>query len=159
MKNNFKENDELDIIILANKLKQLFQSISLQIFRSIKTFLTKWKLIGAIVLVGLILGYLQTDTDSPKSKEATILVKINFDAGNYIYSEIEQINRKILDEDQDFFTQEMKLNNDETIDEISIFQVIDIKDIVAKDIQANEIRALFERFASASVGYAVLQFV
>tara|TARA_B100001287_G_scaffold62496_3_gene50623 strand:- start:4762 stop:5739 length:978 start_codon:yes stop_codon:yes gene_type:complete len=144
MKNNFKENDELDIIILANKLKQLFQSISLQIFRSIKTFLTKWKLIGAIVLVGLILGYLQTDTDSPKSKEATILVKINFDAGNYIYSEIEQINRKILDEDQDFFTQEMKLNNDETIDEISIFQVIDIKDIVAKDIQANEIRALFE---------------
>ena len=144
MKNNFKENDELDIIILVNKLKNLFQSVSLQIFRSIKKVLNKWKLMTALVLAGLILGYLQTDVERPKSKEATILVKINFDAGNYVYSEVEQINRKIFDEDQDFFTQEMKLNDDESIDEISISQVIDIKDIVAKDIQANEIRALFE---------------
>ena len=96
MKNNFKENDELDIIILVNKLKNLFQSVSLQIFRSIKKVLNKWKLMTALVLAGLILGYLQTDVERPKSKEATILVKINFDAGNYVYSEVEQINRKIL---------------------------------------------------------------
>ena len=39
---------------------------------------------------------------------------------------------------------EMKLNKDETVDEVSISPVIDIKDIMAKDVKANEIRALFE---------------
>ena len=72
------------------------------------------------------------------------MVKINFDAGNYVYDTVDLINLKISSEDTDFFTQEIKLNEDETIDEVSISPVIDIKDIMAKDIQANEIRALFE---------------
>ena len=72
------------------------------------------------------------------------MVKINFDAGNYVYDTVDLINLKISSEDTDFFTQEIKLNEDEIIDEVSISPVIDIKDIMAKDIQANEIRALFE---------------
>ena len=72
------------------------------------------------------------------------MVKINFDAGNYVYDTVDLINLKISSEDTDFFTQEIKLNEDETIDEVSISPVIDIKDIMAKDIQANEIRALFD---------------
>ena len=44
----------------------------------------------------------------------------------------------------EFFTQEFKLNADEQLDEVSISPVIDIKDIMAKEINANEIRALFE---------------
>ena len=95
-------------------------------------------------ILGVLLGYFLTDNDKPSSKEATVLVKINFDAGNYVYDTVDLINLKISSEDTDFFTQEIKLNEDETIDEVSISPVIDIKDIMAKDIQANEIRALFE---------------
>ena len=73
-----------------------------------------------------------------------MLVKINFDAGNYVYDAVDLINLKISSDDADFFSQEIKLNIDESIDEISISPVIDIKDIMAKDIQANEIRVLFE---------------
>jgi len=73
-----------------------------------------------------------------------VLVKINFDAGNYVYDAVDLINLKISSDDEDFFSQEIKLNIDESIDEISISPVIDIKDIMAKDIQANEIRVLFE---------------
>ena len=73
-----------------------------------------------------------------------MLVKINFDAGNYVYDAVDLINLKISSDDEDFFSQEIKLNIDESIDEISISPVIDIKDIMAKDIQANEIRVLFE---------------
>ena len=71
-------------------------------------------------------------------------MKINFDAGNYVYDAVDLINLKISSEDADFFTQEIKLNEDESVDEVSISPVIDIKDIMAKDINANEIRALFE---------------
>ena len=73
-----------------------------------------------------------------------MLVKINFDAGNYVYDAVDLINLKILSEDTEFFTQEFKLNADEQLDEVSISPVIDIKDIMAKEINANEIRALFE---------------
>jgi hypothetical protein len=144
MKNNFKENEELDIIVLIEKIKLMLLSIVLQIFRRSKNFLSEWKRLLAVILVGVLLGYFLTDNDKPSSKEATILVKINFDAGNYVYDTVDLINLKILSEDTDFFTQEIKLNEDETIDEVSISPVIDIKDIMAKDIQANEIRALFE---------------
>lgn len=144
MKNNFKENEELDIIVLTEKIKLMLLSVCLQIFRRSKNFLSQWKRLLAVILVGVLLGYFLTDNDKPSSKEATVLVKINFDAGNYVYDTVDLINLKISSEDTDFFTQEIKLNEDETIDEVSISPVIDIKDIMAKDIQANEIRALFE---------------
>ena len=144
MKNNFKETEELDIIVLMEKIKLMLLSVCLQIFRRSKNFLSEWKRLLAVILVGVLLGYFLTDNDKPSSKEATVLVKINFDAGNYVYDTVDLINLKISSEDTDFFTQEIKLNEDETIDEVSISPVIDIKDIMAKDIQANEIRALFE---------------
>ncbi len=144
MKNNFKENEELDIIVLIEKIKLMLLSVCLQIFRRSKNFLSEWKRLLAVILAGVLLGYFLTDNDKPSSKEATVLVKINFDAGNYVYDTVDLINLKISSEDTDFFTQEIKLNEDETIDEVSISPVIDIKDIMAKDIQANEIRALFE---------------
>tara|TARA_B000000441_G_scaffold129378_1_gene111122 strand:- start:742 stop:1716 length:975 start_codon:yes stop_codon:yes gene_type:complete len=144
MKNNFKENEELDIIVLIEKIKLMFLSIFLQIFRRLKNFLSAWKRLTAIIFIGFFLGYFLTDNDQPLSKEATVLVKINFDAGNYVYDTVDLINLKISSEDADFFAQEIKLNDDETIDEVSISPVIDIKDIMAKDIKANEIRALFD---------------
>ena len=144
MKKNFKENEELDIIVLIEKIKLMLLSIFLQIFRRSKKFLSAWKQLLVVIFVGVLIGYFLTDKDKPLSKEATVLVKINFDAGNYVYDTVDLINLKISSEDTDFFTLEIKLNDDETIDELSISPVIDIKDIMAKDIQANEIRALFE---------------
>ena len=40
MKNNFKENEELDIIVLIEKIKLMFLSVFLQIFRRSKKFLS-----------------------------------------------------------------------------------------------------------------------
>ena len=144
MKKNFKENEELDIIVLIEKIKLMLLSLFLQIFRRSKSFLLGWKKLLAIIIAGLVLGYFQTDSKLPNAKEATVLVKINFDAGNYVYDAVDLINLKISSADYDFFNQEIKLNEDESVDEVSISPVIDIKDIMAKDINANEIRALFD---------------
>lgn len=144
MKNNFKENEELDIIVLVEKIKLMLLSIFLQIFRRSKMILSNWKQLIVIVLAGILIGYIMTDSEKNNSKEATILVKINFDAGNYIYDAIDLINLKILSEDKNFFLKEIMLDETETIDEILISPVVDIKDIMEKDINANEIRALFE---------------
>ena len=144
MKNNFKENEELDIIVLVEKIKLMLLSIFLQIFRRSKMILSNWKQLIIVVLAGILMGYIMTDSEKNNSKEATILVKINFDAGNYIYDAIDLINLKILSEDKNFFLKEIMLDETETIDEILISPVVDIKDIMEKEINANEIRALFE---------------
>ena len=144
MKNNFKENEELDIIVLIEKIKLMLLSLMLQIFRRSKNFLLGWKKLLIVIIAGILFGYFQTDSKLPNAKEATLLVKINFDAGNYVYDAIDLINLKIKSEENDFFVEDMKLNADEVIDEVSISPVIDIKDIMNKNIEANEIRALFE---------------
>jgi len=144
MKNNFKENEELDIIVLVEKIKLMLLSIFLQIFRRSKMILSNWKQLIVVVLAGILIGYIMTDSEKNNSKEATILVKINFDAGNYIYDAIDLINLKILSDDKNFFLKEIMLDETETIDEILISPVVDIKDIMEKEINANEIRALFE---------------
>ena len=144
MKNNFKENEELDIIVLMEKIKLMFLSLFLQIFRRTKSTFLKWKQLLVVVLVGLAVGYLLTDKEKQKSKQANILVKVNFDAGNYVYDAIALINSKISTGDLSFFNQEMMLDETEVIDEISITPIVDIKDIMEKDINANEVRALFE---------------
>ena len=43
MKKNFKENEELDIIVLIEKIKLMLLSLFLQIFRRSKSFLLGWK--------------------------------------------------------------------------------------------------------------------
>ena len=144
MKNNFKENEELDIIVLIEKIKLMLLSLMLQIFRRSKNFLLGWKKLLVIIIAGVLFGYFQTDSKLPNAKEATLLVKINFDAGNYVYDAIDLINLKIKSKENDFFVEDMKLNADEVIDEVSISPVIDIKDIMNKNIEANEIRALFD---------------
>jgi len=144
MKKTFKQKDELEIIVLMQKIKIIFLNILLQIFRKSKLFLTAWKQLLVIILLGVFSGYLSTDAETPLPKEATVLVKINFDAGNFVYDAVDLINLKISSGDKEFFIQEMKLNFDEKIDKVSVSPVIDIKDIMAKDIKANEIRVLFE---------------
>ena len=144
MKNNFKENEELDIIVLIEKIKLMLLSLMLQIFRRLKNFLLGWKKLLVVIIAGILFGYFQTDSKLPNAKEATLLVKINFDAGNYVYDAIDLINLKIKSKENDFFIEDMRLNADEVIDEVSISPVIDIKDIMNKNIEANEIRALFE---------------
>ena len=144
MKNNFKENEELDIIVLIEKIKLILLSVLLQIFRRSKMILSNWKQLLVVVFAGVLVGYIMTDSEKINSKEAAILVKVNFDAGNYIYDAVELINLKAFSGDIDFFTKDIMLDETEKIDEISIAPVVDIKDIMDKEINANEIRALFE---------------
>ena len=122
MKNNLKEKEELDIIVLIEKLKFMLLSIFLQIFRRTRQFLSSWKQLLAIILSGIALGYFLTDKDTPAAKEATILVKINFDAGNYVYDAVDMINLKISSEDSEFFAQEMKLNKEKN-NEVQIIKM------------------------------------
>ena len=142
---NNNTQEEMDILLLFKKIETIFLKIILFFFRTIKETLLAWKKLATLVLLGAVFGYVAENIIGKDSaKEASILLRINFDAGNYVYDAINLINQKIETEDEDFFTNDMKFNEDEVLEEISIKPIIDLKDILKDDINANEIRTLFE---------------
>ena len=142
---NNNTQEEIDILVLFKKIRTLFLKSILFFFRTIREILLAWKKLATLILIGAVLGYITENIAKKEStKEASILLRINFDAGNYVYDAISLINQKIEAEDEDFFTNDMKFNEDEALEEISIQPIIDLKDILKDDINANEIRTLFE---------------
>ena len=142
---NNNTQEEIDILVLFNKIRTLFLKSILFFFRTFKEIVLAWKNLAILIVIGAVLGYVtESITEKESAKEASILLRINFDAGNYVYDAISLINQKIEAEDESFFTNDMKFNEDEILQEISIKPVIDLKDILKDDINANEIRTLFE---------------
>ncbi|MFL2643050.1 MAG: hypothetical protein EVA44_04830 [Flavobacteriales bacterium] len=142
---NNNAQEEMDLILLFNKAGTLFLKIILFFFRGIKEILLVWKKLAAVIILGAVLGYIvENITEKTSSKEASILLRINFDAGNFVYDAINLINQKIETEDEQFFISDLKFNEDEVLGEISIKPIIDLKDILKDEIKANEIRTLFE---------------
>jgi len=142
---NNNTQEEIDILVLFKKIRTLFLKSILFFFRTIREILLAWKKLATLILIGAVLGYItESITEKESTKEASILLRINFDAGNYVYDAISLINQKIEAEDEGFFTNDMKFNEDEALEEISIQPIIDLKDILKDDINANEIRTLFE---------------
>ena len=70
MKNNFKENEELDIIVLIEKIKLMLLSVFLQIFRRSKMILSNWKQLIIVVLAGILMGYIMTDSEKKQLKRS-----------------------------------------------------------------------------------------
>ena len=142
---NNNAQEEMDLILLFNKAGTLFLKIILFFFRGIKEILLVWKKLAAVIILGAVLGYIvENITEKTSSKEASILLRINFDAGNFVYDAINLINQKIETEDEQFFISDLKFNEDEVLGEINIKPIIDLKDILKDEIKANEIRTLFE---------------
>jgi len=139
------ENEEIDISILLEKIKNFFLNIVLGIFINIKELVSAWKTLSVIIIFGTIVGGISekfTETDA--SKDASVLLRINFDAGNYVYDAINLINQKIEAEDNQFFINEMRFNEGEILEEISIKPIIDLKDILKDEINVNQIKTLFD---------------
>ena len=144
-KNNTETNEEMDIVQLFQKISDLFLNLILIVFRAFKKLFVSWKTISLIIVLGAVLGFVTENIIGDDStKEASVLLKINFDAGNYVYDAISLINQKIESQDKSFFSNDMGLSDGEEITEISIKPIIDLKDILKSEIDANEIRTLFE---------------
>ena len=142
---NKPQAEEIDIVVLLNKIKHLFLAVVLLFFRETKNLISAWKALLAIIIAGAILGAIAENIFQEKSsKEASVLLRINFDAGNYVYDAINLINQKIESEDEEFFINDIKLGEEEILYEIEIEPVVDLKDILKEEINASEIRALFE---------------
>ncbi len=76
-----KLEEEIDLLLLFKKIKQTLIQIVLVVFRLFKKIISSWKTISALILAGVILGFVSDSfLEKNISKEAKILLRINFDS-------------------------------------------------------------------------------
>jgi len=126
MENNQKE---IDLFYLSDRIRQIINSWVVLGY-SVFGFIRKtWWIILIVIAAGVGYGfYEESEVDPPK--EATVLLRINFDAVNYVYSAVENLNEnfplmgKVVSEDK-------KINREiSKIAKLELTPIIDIKDIL-----------------------------
>ena len=99
-----QKSDEIDLTNLFSVFKEKIKDSIVLLFDLIDYLLKKWILITTLILLGLIIGYV-TQNNYNHNKKASVLLRINFDTVDYVYSEIDLINEKVTEKDSLFFSE------------------------------------------------------
>ena len=131
------KSDEIDIGFVYRKLGDAYKKLLIKIYRLIQFVFNKWYIFLGLIAFGSIVGYFLDQTSLP-SKEATLIVQINFDGSNYIYDAVEQLNGKIQENDT-IVLKEWGLykNGESLIYNVAIEPIVNIFDIL-EDAPTNE---------------------
>ncbi len=126
-----QKSDEIDLTNLFSMFKEKIKGWIVLLFDLIDYLLKKWILITTLILLGLIIGYV-TQNNYKHNKKASVLLRINFDTVDYVYSEIDLINEKVTEKDSLFFS-EMGLKGDSIqIKQIEITPIVRFKEIIER---------------------------
>ena len=123
-----ENKDELDLLKV---FKNIFKKWLLLFFNALDFIFRNWKTVLGLIVLGLVLGYFTQNNNKP-SQKATALLRVNFDAVNYLYSEVGLFNEKIKEKDSLFFTR-IGFNTDSLeVEHMELTPLINLKDIVDK---------------------------
>ena len=126
-----QKSDEIDLTNLFSVFKEKIKASIVLLFDLIDYLIKKWILITALIVLGLIIGYVNQNNYN-HNKKASVLLRINFDTVDYVYSEIDLINEKVTEKDSLFFS-EMGLKGDSIqIKEIEITPIVRFKEIIER---------------------------
>ena len=70
---------EIDIVVLFNKIQSKFVELIVFFFKWVKYLTKQWKAFLFLIFFGAILGFFN-DNQNNSEKEASVLLKVNFDA-------------------------------------------------------------------------------
>ncbi len=123
-------NEEIDLGLVFKKIGDFYRAFLMWLYRGFHFILRNWIVFLIIIVVGTILGYV-LDSNAKFTKETSLIVQINFDASNYVYDAIEQLNGKIIDYDTIALAKMGLFKEGElTISGVSIEPVVNILDIL-----------------------------
>ena len=135
---------EIDIIVLFKKIQATFVKIIIFFFKWAKYLIIQWKAFLFLILFGAILGFF-SESQNNSDKEASVLLKVNFDAVNYVYDAVSLINQKIEANDISFFNEIGFSSEELNVFELTISPIVNLQEIINDEtFKANEIKTLFE---------------
>jgi hypothetical protein len=130
------KNEEVDIFYVLHKLKELLKRWNVLLFRGINFIIKRWYILLALIIVGFALGYYENE-NTEKDKKAKILLRINFDSVNYVYTSLELLNEKLAQGDNKFLKEIDFPNAPQEIKEFELTPLVNLKEIIA-EYEAND---------------------
>ncbi|SDE48021.1 hypothetical protein SAMN05421855_101832 [Ulvibacter litoralis] len=122
-------NDEINMFYILNVFNKALRKLNVLIFAALQFIFRQWIVILVLFVIGVSLGvYLERKND--QSFETKALVRVNFNATNYVYNTITLLKQKVLERDSIFFTQNGFRSDTMEINTIEINPVVDIRDII-----------------------------
>ena len=123
-----KPAEELDLFFFFSEIKKVFRSWVRAFFKGFDFARKRWLIILILILVGIGAGY-YLEQNSFSGNKAKILLKVNFDMGNYLYNTVDVVDKKLKAGDTEFY-QTLGLNpNNPTIKGVELVPVINVHDI------------------------------
>lgn len=126
---NKQQTEEIDLFYLFKLLGDFINKCFIAAYRLVAFLLKNWILIIGIIILGVILGYFLQDKDLKSPKEATALVRINFNTGSYVYNAVNLLNDKIGNEDTIFLKNANLWKKGPLVKKIAMEPVVDFKNI------------------------------
>jgi hypothetical protein len=123
-------NEEIDLGLVFKKIGDFYRTFLVRLYRGFHFVLRNWIVFLLLIVAGVLMGY-YLDKNTKASKETSLIVQINFDASNYVYDAIEQLNRKIEDYDTIALAKMGIFNKGELIvSAVTIEPVVNLLDIL-----------------------------
>jgi hypothetical protein len=130
------KNEEVDIFYVLHKLKELLKRWNVLLFRGINFIIKRWYVLLVLIIVGVALGYYEKE-NTKKDKKAKVLLRINFDSVNYVYTSLELLNEKLSQGDNRFLKKINYPNAPQEIKEFELNPIVNLKEIIA-EYEAND---------------------
>jgi len=86
--------EEVDLLFFIKKINKFFRKLVVLFFRALRFIRRNWIVILILIALGIGYGYYVQSKTAP-SKTTKILLRINFDTVNYVYSTIENLNKSL----------------------------------------------------------------
>jgi len=93
-----QHTDEIDLMQVYGMVKTFTRKILVSIYNLLLFIFKYWYIVAGLLVLGVALGYF-SDKQSKNELESNVLARINFDAPNYVYLAITDLNAKIDDRD------------------------------------------------------------
>jgi hypothetical protein len=130
------KNEEVDIFYVLHKLKELLKRWNVLLFRGINFIIKRWYVVVLLIIIGGAMGYYEKK-NTEKEKKAKVLLRINFDSVDYVYTSLELLNEKLSQGDIKFLK---KIDFPSAPDEIREFEltpIVKLKEII-DEYEAND---------------------
>lgn len=126
-----QNNDEIDLIFLYRKFKEVVKRGLVNCFRVFNYTLRNWKIVAPLLIIGIGYGVYKDLTASPP-KKAELITRVNFDSVDYVYKAIELLNSKIKDQDKAFLSNIGFRRDSLELKRIEVTPYVSINDILNK---------------------------
>jgi hypothetical protein len=95
--NNQNNSEELDLSLITDKIRGLYHSALISLYKIFNFFIKSWIVILVLIAIGATLGYFKTN-DTPE-RETKLYVRVNGNSGAIVYDALNQLQFKIQEKD------------------------------------------------------------